>query len=186
VKKYLLDVVSTSEYSQSRNHETEKLPRELAAAHEERTWREKSHVNGEGFVIIPANQFKVAITEAARKLSLQIPGKGKKTYTSAFVSSVFVPKPIVLPIKKEELRGEKISCNSNGKPGTGSRVWRIFPVISEWSGKLEIHVLDDIITEDVLSEVLICAGSFVGVGRWRPSVGGYNGRFEINKISQIK
>jgi hypothetical protein len=186
MKIYRVDLEGTSPYSPSRYHETPKLARELANDYEKRTWREKAHVDQDDMAIIPANQFKSAISEAAKGLSLQIPGKGKKTYTKPIVAAVLVYGSLNLGVKKADLASEQIMCNANGRPGVGTRVPRIFPVIQNWSGSIEIRVLDALITEDILQEHLNYAGSYIGVGRWRPSVGGYNGRFEVKKIKLMK
>lgn len=81
---------SVSPYSQSRQHEIPKEPKELNDTHEERTWREKGHYNADGHMVIPAMSFKNCLAEAAQYLSLQIPGKGKATYTKNFQAGVLV------------------------------------------------------------------------------------------------
>ena len=76
-------------YSQSRKHDAPKLDKETADAQELRTWREKSNYNPKsGEIYIPAMAFKQALDAAAKRLSDQIPGKGKATYTKFFVSDV--------------------------------------------------------------------------------------------------
>jgi hypothetical protein len=83
---------STSAYGQNRNHHIPKGARELAQAHEERTWIERLHVTKEGYVFIPPMQFKLCLENTARYIGMQIPGKGKSTYTKHFVQGVIVPE----------------------------------------------------------------------------------------------
>src|SRR5262245_66011200 len=73
-----------SPYSQSKHHITPKKERELPKDYEERTWRERLHVNKDGYVFIPPMAFKNCIAEIAKFLGVQIPGKGKSTYTKHF------------------------------------------------------------------------------------------------------
>ena len=173
---------SAAPYSQSRAHETEKLPKETADAFEVRTWREKSHYLPDGTVFIPPMSFKMSLDTAAKMLGEQIPGKGKSTYTKFFLSGVLVTDLIKLPLKKDDLRGNRIHANADGVRGSGKRVWRTFPAIDEWSAIVPFNVLADEITKDVFAKTLRQAGAFVGIGQFRPEKGGYYGRFSVEKI----
>jgi hypothetical protein len=173
---------SISPYSQSRAHESEKLNRETPDAHEARTWREKCHTNGDGNVYIPPMAFKMAVDKAASMLGLQIPGRGKATYTKFFLSGVICLDPLVLPDKKDTVRGERIHANADGKRGSGKRVWRTFPVVDRWEGTVQFTLFADEIVPDVFEQVLKQSGVYVGIGRFRPENGGTNGRFKVDKV----
>jgi hypothetical protein len=43
------------------------------------------------------------------------------------------------------------------------------PRFSRWSCSGTITVLDEMITEDVLRNILVFAGRYSGIGDWRPS-----------------
>jgi len=173
---------SISPYSQSRGHFTEKLNREAPDDYEKRTWRERLHANERGNVFIPPMAFKNALSEIAKFLSVQIPGKGKSTYTKHFEAGVLVLDALELPIKKADVPGEWLLVPSDGRRGGGSRVRRCFPVIQSWKGEVTFTVLDDTITKDVFERHLRDAGSFIGIGRFRPRNNGYYGRFEVEKF----
>ena len=173
---------SVSPYSQSRAHETPKIDRETSDAHEQRTWREKCHYRKDGQLFIPPMAFKMALDTAAKMLGMQIPGKGKSTYTKFFESGVLVMEGPNLPIKKDDVPFDRIHANADGVRGSGKRVWRIFPRIDEWSAEVDFHVLANEITQDVFEEHLRQAGAFVGIGRFRPKQGGFYGRFEVERI----
>lgn len=177
---------SISPYSQSRAHESEKNNRETHDEYEKRTWREKSHYTKDGLIFIPAMAYKQSLDRAAQMLGRQIPGKGKSTYTKFFLSGVMCVDQVCLPHKKDEVRGEKIHANADGKRGSGKRVWRTFPVIDEWAAPVTFHVIADEIAQDVFEEHLQQAGAFVGIGRFRPGNGGYYGRFKVEKIEWQK
>jgi hypothetical protein len=177
-------LVSAAPYSQSRSYsqEVEKLPRETPDAYEQRTWRNKCHTDSEGRIFIPPMAFKMALDKGASMLGRQIPGKGKATYTKFFLSGCLVMEPLALGIKAEDVASDRIYANTDGKRGSGKRVWRTFPRIDKWRGDVVFNVLADEITPDVFEEHLKQAGAFVGIGRFRPENGGYYGRFIVEKV----
>lgn len=173
---------SMSPYSQSRAHFTEKLEKEGHDDYEKRTWMNRLHSDDRGHVFIPPMAFKNALSEVAKYLSKQIPGKGKTTYTKHFEAGVLVMEPLVLPDKKVDVPGEWFYVPSDGRRGGGKRVMRCFPVIKKWAGKVTFIVLDNTITRDVFEEHLREAGNFIGVGRFRPRNNGFYGRFIVKKV----
>ena len=185
MKTVVAHLKSISPYSQSRHYEVPKADngREIAKDYEARTWRERLHATEDGNVFIPPMAFKNSLSEAAKFLQRQIPGKGKSTYTKHFEAGVLIMDMLVLPIKKEDVAGEWLFVPSDGKRGGGSRVDKCFPVIPSWEGDVTIHILDEIISKDVLMEHLDAAGKFIGIGRFRPRNNGFYGRFEVKKIT---
>lgn len=179
---------SLSPYSQSRFHNTAKLNKEAADDYEARTWMERSHVTSEGIIFVPPMALKNCISEAAKFLSIQIPGKGKATYTKHFEAGVMVLMPMNLtneekPILKSEVRGDWIHTPSDGVKGGGKRVMKCYPVIDSWQGVAEFLIIDDTITESVFKQHLEQAGSLIGIGRFRVRNNGYYGRFEVKKLT---
>lgn len=174
-----LHLKSVSPYSQSRMHDAPKLSKEGHDDYEKRTWREKCTADESGHILIPPMAFKIALDAVAKRLGLQIPGKGKSTYTKHFRGGVLITEGIKLPVTKSDVPGEWINANSDGIRGSGKRVKRCFPVIREWEGDLACHVLDDVITEDIFRQHAEECGKFVGIGRFRPENGGLYGRFEV-------
>jgi hypothetical protein len=65
---------SLSAYAQSRYHNTPKLDGEQPDAWEERTWKNKAHVDPDGIVTIPPMAIAIAIKEACKFLNKKIPG----------------------------------------------------------------------------------------------------------------
>lgn len=176
-------------YSQSRNidkREHPEKPKENKDAYEERTWRLRMHVGDDGMVFIPGPCFGNALRSAARRLQIQVPGKGKTQYTKYFEAGVMVAGDLPLDIKADDVKGERLFVPSDGKPGGGKRVYRTFPRIDKWSGEVAFYVMDDIITEDVFTQVLRSAGMLVGIGRFRPENRGFYGRFGVESIKWIE
>jgi hypothetical protein len=168
-----------SPYSQSRAHFTEKKDKEGPNDYEERTWRERLHVNEKGYVYIPPMAFKNSLSEIAKFLGTQIPGKGKSTYTKHFEAGVLVMEPSVLSVKKEDVPGEWLFVPASGVRGDGKRVRKCFPVIQKWDTEVVFNILDDTITPEVFEHHLREAGSFIGIGRFRPRNNGFYGRFAV-------
>lgn len=177
---------SISEYSQSRKHNEPEMQGESKDDYVRRTWRSHLHVK-DGQVFIPPMSFKNALAEAAKFMSLGIPGKGKATYTKNFEAGVLVLTPVFLGITPEQVEREDLFLPSDGRRGGGSRVMKYYPRISEWEGTVEFTVLDDTVLQScsdnkamtVFEKVLRGAGSFIGIGRWRPRNNGTYGRFEV-------
>lgn len=180
---------SIAPYSQSRYYESTRQARgsgtiaESPKDYEARTWRERVHVDSEGHVLIPPMAFKNCLAEIAKYLSVQIPGKGKSTYTKHFEAGVMVLEGLTLPETKDSVEGEWLFVPASGRRGDGKRVSKCFPVIRKWTGAVTYHVLDDVITAEVFEQHLRDAGNFIGIGRFRPRNNGYYGRFKVNGVA---
>lgn len=172
-------------YSQSRYHETQKMNKELADDYRKRTWREHLHYDQDGQVYIPPMTFKNCLSEVAKFLGIQIPGKGKSTFTKHFEAGVLVIDPAYIGLHKDDVESESLFLPSDGVRGSGKRVVKTYPLIREWACTVPFYVQDDVITEDVFRYHLEQAGTFIGIGRFRPRNNGYYGRFKLNKMEWI-
>lgn len=182
MKKATAHLKSVSPYSQSRFHNIKKKADETSDTHEERTWRERLSTTKDGNVFIPPMAFKNCLSSAAKYLKKGIPGQGKSTYTKKFVSGVLVADGLTLPVKKDQVQGESFFVPADGIRGSGKRVMKTFPVIPDWSGKVEFTILDEIIDKNTFTETLEEAGKFIGIGRFRPENNGFYGRFTVEKV----
>ncbi len=177
---------SVSPYSQSKFHETEKLDKESPADFEKRTWRNKMHVDENDELYIPPMAFKNCLAEAAKYLSISIPGKGKATYTKHIEAGVLVTEPMPLGIKVGKIEPEVLFLPSDGQRGGSKRVKKYCPLIPKWSGSVVFYVFDETVTKDVFKHILEEAGKFIGLGRFRPRNNGYYGRFVIKSFKWDK
>lgn len=182
MKRALVTLESISPYSQSRYYQTPKKEKEGPADYEERTWRDRVHTDRDGNIQIPPMSFKNCLAEAAKFLSVQIPGKGKATYTKHFEAGVLVNTPLTLPIRKEDVEGEWLFVPASGRRGDGRRVQKCFPVIHQWAGEVEFLIIDDTLTEEAFRYHIQQAGQLIGIGRFRPRNNGYYGRFKVTKF----
>jgi hypothetical protein len=183
MKRAIVKLEGVSPYSQSRFHNLAKKEKETSADWEERTWRERVHTDDADNIIIPPMSFKNCLAEAAKFLSVQIPGKGKSTYTKHFEAGVLVNAPVVLPVKKAEVEGEWLFVPASGRRGDGKRVQKCFPLIRKWSGEVEFLIIDDTISEEPFRYHMEQAGQLIGIGRFRPRNNGYYGRFKVTNIT---
>ncbi len=183
MKAAICELESTSPYSQSKFYQTEKLPKERPDDYEARTWRDRLHVNEEGKVFIPPMAFKNCLSSAAKYLGIQIPGKGKATFTKHIEAGVIVTEGLALQVKKEEVPGEWFFVPADGKRGGGKRVRKCFPIILSWKGEVTFYIIDETITENVFRQHLEESGKFIGIGRFRPQNNGFYGRFRVNEIA---
>jgi hypothetical protein len=177
---------SASPLSMSKFISERKQRDETHQAFEERSWRQRCHVTPDGQLFLPPMYFKNALAEAAKYKSVQVPGKGKSTYTKHFVAGVMVVDGIVLPTKVDDVQGEWLHVPSDGRPGGGTRVEKCFPLIPSWQGDVEFLIFDELIDQVVFETHLRDAGQFIGVGRFRPRNNGYYGRFVVDSIKWSK
>jgi len=186
MKKAICHLKSNSPYSQGKYVTAAKLAKELHQDYEDRTWRERLHFDKDGVVFIPPMQFSNSLKEAAKYLNIQVPGKGKTTYTKHFDAGVMVIEPLSLNVNKDEVHSEALFVPSDGRRGGTTRVLKNFPIIHEWEGVVTYYILDPIITRDVFETVLRECGNLIGIGRFRPRMRGFYGRFVVNKIEWVE
>lgn len=177
---------SATPYSQSKMVDPELFPKKEKESHEDydiRLWREKATYTAAGEVCIPAMALKMAVDEAAKRLALSIPGRGKSTYTKFFVAGQICDADVPIGIMKDDLQPITIWANSDGVRGSGKRVRRRFPYIPQWEGKARFVILDNVIPNEIFEKALKESGRLIGIGRFRPEKGGMLGRFEVSSVN---
>ena len=187
MKIYSVKLKSNSQIAFGRfyTNEVPKLDRESNSDYEVRTWKNRAHVDNDGKVFLPALSIKNALFSAAKYSGKQIQGQGKKTYSQKMASGVLIVKNV--PIADQtELKGMWLHVPSDGMKGGSKRVMKCFPIIEAWEAEVEVLVLDEIITADILKEFLIEAGNFIGLGSLRVSTGGILGRFSVGAVTEVK
>lgn len=181
---------SISPYSQSKHYVVEKTQGESHDDYYRRTWRHHMHFDDKGLTFIPPGSFKNCLSEAAQFMSIPIPGKGKATYTKHFEAGVMVTSPTPLGAHRDEVECECLFLPSDGKRGGSTRVNKYYPIFPAWKAKVEFIVVDDTVLQStkadpkrtIFEEVLRGAGSFIGIGRFRPRKNGWYGRFAVEDL----
>lgn len=204
MKTVIAYLKSISPYSQSKHYVVEKLQGESADDHYRRTWRNHMHFDKEGMTFIPPGAFKNCLSEAAKFMSISIPGKGKATYTKNFEAGVLAMKPMMLtvlqdpknpkskrvPLHKDLVECESLFLPSDGRRGGPKRVDKYYPFFPEWEGDVEFHVVDETVLQSTVADkdktvfehVLEGGGQFIGIGRFRPRMNGWYGRFKVESF----
>jgi len=180
-------LVGIAPLSQSAPIQSRKNTGEGHDAFEERTWRERLHVNTDGNVFIPPSALKNCLSEVAKYLSESVPGKGKATYTKHVEAGVMCTDAMVLlcqdgkPLRASTVVGERLFVPADGKRGSGKRVWKTFPLIPQWSAAATVYLLDPVLRDkpEKVLEYAEHAGKFIGLGRFRPRNNGFYGRFNV-------
>lgn len=186
MKEAAFTIEGISPISFSRPIESKKRTGETSDAFEERTWRERIHVDANGIAFIPPSAIKNCMSDVAKYLSEPVPGKGKATYTKHFEAGLLVIDPLPLGVKAEDIAGERLFVPASGKRGDGKRVWKTFPVIpAGWKASGTLLLLDPVLIDkpEKVEEYLRHAGKFIGLGRFRPRNNGYYGRFDVKAFS---
>src|SRR5882672_382855 len=191
MKTVVAHLKSISPYSQSKHYVVEKLQGESPDDHYRRTWRNHMHFDKEGMTFIPPGAFKNCLSEAAKFMSISIPGKGKATYTKNFEAGVLALKPMMLGIHRDQVECESLFLPSDGRRGGPKRVDKYYPFFPEWEGPVEFHVVDETVLQTMASDknktifehVLEGGGQFIGIGRFRPRMNGWYGRYKIKDFA---
>lgn len=191
MKDYRFTITGIGEMFFGKHVAEEKKSSETHDQREERLWRDKVHVNKEGQVVQQPFAIKNALESAAKRLARPVPGMGKSTFSKLFrqgilcVDLVTIFKADGKPMKIDDVEPRRLFVPSDGRRGSGKRVFRIFPAISNWTGQGTLTVFDDKITEDILKEHLAEAGRFIGLGSMRVENGGICGRFAVSEVSLV-
>jgi hypothetical protein len=152
--------------------------------HEEKYWRQRVH-SVDGTMVIPSMSLRHSMVKAMR--GVKIPGEGNATYAPIFETAITPMEGFgVTDVKIDDLQPEWFFVPGNpskGKPGTGARVHKCFPMIQPgWKASFTFVLYDDRLVEDILSAAVKYAGVRVGLGRFRPENGGFYGRFQVDEV----
>jgi len=135
--------------------------------------------NKDGVPIQPSVHLEGAMINAAKMFKW----KGRKTYMDVFESSVFV-LPLEIPFAyPEDPLGYVVDERPvRIPPKTGARVLGRRPRWDEWEFEFQIQVLQpDNLTGTQLKDILEYAGSFKGIGDYRPKFG----TFVVTKFEKV-
>lgn len=184
VKRIKVQFISLSPVLFSHYSDLEKQEGETPQQFEERTWRERAHYNEEGKVIVPGFLIKSTLEPAAKLLGKRVNDSKMGKSLSNYIRLIQIEGDIITNVIKNNLIGTKAFVTANGQIG-GSKVPRTYPKINKWEGILEVvyPTIANALNDQIVMEHLQIAGSFVGIGHWRPgspSCGSY-GRFKVIK-----
>lgn len=192
MKVFNATLTGITPYSQNKVITSPKTQGETHDAHEKRTWRERMHADHKGNLYIPGCAVKNMMADVAKYLSESVPGKGSSKYSKHFEAGLLVVENFAVldakgrPIPVASVEGEEVHVPSDGKRGSGSRVWKTFGAIKPgWTAQVSMLLVDPVLIDhpDVVERYLRGAGQFIGLGRWRARNGGQYGRFTVADVA---
>lgn len=191
MKTYKVELTGVSELFFGKPVTEPKQKNETHDQHDARTAHLKINTDPAGNVCIQPFALKNALESAAKRIQRPIPGQGKSTFSKLFRQGILVVDRMILtgdngkPLKVDDIQMDRLFVPSDGRRGSGKRVWRTFPRAATWRTEATIHVVDPKIDAEVLEEHLIEAGQFVGFGSMRVENGGIAGRFKVDSVSEV-
>lgn len=127
-----------------------------------------------GKLALPSRVIKGVLKEACKGSGIKQPGK-RSGYSDLVQSVIFMPESFVLTQKIEQVTKEQAFVGMNGT----KKILRVWPKLEKWSGTLKLIIADEKqFDPKVLQEILEFAGTFIGIGDYRPEFG----RFKITNI----
>jgi len=186
VKKYQVDIEGVTPIIfnvRKKDIEDEKaeIKKNELVEWEENNWIRKAEFNKDGDVIIPARWLKSMIWYSARRTALipHFATRKNETYSN-YVSN------LMIEINGDSYKAknlEEYGCykSARGKLG-GGQVWRIRPMLEEWSWSYHIYDPGGRMKLEELDALLQFGGMFLGIGDDR--ICNY-GRFKVLKLEEI-
>lgn len=135
--------------------------------------------NAEGRCFIPSEQIRGSLIGAGTYMKAKVGGRAKSM--KVIVAATFQPAPEEILIPDFDTIDKRSAVNKNVK----ARVMVIRPKWSEWSASFTLNVYEDTITKETINQLMTYAGSYVGIGSYRPTANGLFGRFEVEDIKSI-
>ncbi len=132
--------------------------------------------NVDGKCYIPADQIRGALINAGSYLKAKVGGRSKSM--KSIVAATFVPTPEQILMPDYDAIDKRSAVNRNNK----ARVIIIRPKWNLWEATFILNVYEDTITRETIKQLLEYAGSYVGIGSFRPTNNGLFGRFEVKNI----
>jgi hypothetical protein len=127
----------------------------------------------DGKIYQPSEHVLGAMIKAATNFKLE----GKKTYKDVVKGGVFI-EPMQIKHLKQKYESDWRSVVIKA---TGGRVMKGRARMNEWELKFTLTCIDERSTEQDMRDILAYAGSYLGIGDYRPRYG----RFEVMSMVKI-
>lgn len=135
--------------------------------------------NADGQCYIPADHIRNSLIGAGTYMKAKVGGRAKSM--KVIVAATFVPTPEQILLPDYDAIDKRSAVNRNVK----ARVITIRPKWTDWSAEFTLQVWEPTITTETVTQLINYAGSYVGIGSFRPTNNGMFGRFELTKISNL-
>ena len=135
--------------------------------------------NAAGRCYIPADQLRGALINAGTFMKSKVGARSKSMKTIVAACFIVVPEEIELP--DWDQIDKRSAVNKNVK----ARVMVIRPKWSIWEADIQLDCYENSITKETIKQLFDYAGSYVGIGSFRPTNNGLFGRFEVIDIQDF-
>lgn len=132
--------------------------------------------NAYGKCFIPADQIRGSLINAGTYMKAKVGGKSRSM--KIIVAATFMPTPEQILLPDYDAVDKRSGVNRNVK----ARIITIRPKWTSWEVNFDLLVYEDTITKETVKELLTYAGSYVGIGSFRPTNNGMFGRFEVISV----
>jgi len=134
----------------------------------------------EGRIVVPALNIQASLRAAARRY--RVPGRGRATFADYVLSGLSI-EPEDVPLQIPDGRKPEDAWEIDVRPAViqKARILRARPRFDQWGLEFFITIRDPSITEDTLSQILVEAGSSMGLMDFRPLFG----LFEVDKMEKV-
>jgi hypothetical protein len=153
--------------------EAKKQDRKGIVRDPEQEAKQAAYILPNGKLYQPAEHIERAMVKAGT--SYIIPGAGKKTYKDAIAGGVFIEQQEITHLIQKavvDIRPVRVQ---------NARIERARMRLDKWALEFSMVVTDERITPDTLKSILKDAGSFIGIGDYRPKFG----RFEVTRFNKV-
>lgn len=172
--QHRMDDVKLDEWEKNRKHIIER-----SDVNQEDLKRAEFHAyrNKDGKCFIPAEQLRIAMINGGTYLKSKV-GSRTKSMKGIIAAVLRInPEQIIIPDYDEI--DKRSAVNKNIK----ARVMVVRPKWSEWSAQFNMILDNSTLTKEMLTELVIVTGNYVGIGSYRPTNNGYFGRFSLEDIT---
>jgi len=135
--------------------------------------------NKKGKCYLPSEHLRGALITAGTYVKGKVGAQTKSMKST--VAAMFQINPHEIEMPDYDEIDKRSAVNKNIK----ARIICIRPKWTEWSAKFELHVDNDTLTNETVQKILEYAGSYCGLGSFRPTNNGCFGRFEVTKFKAI-
>lgn len=128
----------------------------------------------DGKLYLPVEYLEMALVKAGT--SERVQGQGKKSYKDIMNGQIFLePNEIIITPQEYKMFIKTVRVMR-------SRIQRARPEFPKgWKATFKMNILDDSVPLDVIEKIIGYAGSYVGIGDWRPKYG----LFKVNSFKEI-
>lgn len=138
------------------------------------------HRNKEGKCFIPADQLRGSFINAGTYVKSKVGVRSKSMKQTVASMFMVTPDEIILP--EYDTIDKRSAVNQRVK----ARVIKIRPKWMNWEVEFTLNVMENSLTKETIQSIIEYAGSYVGIGSFRPTNNGMFGKFEVISIESIE